>query len=79
MVPVGPDGSVWAIAEYTFEDGVLTIEDLTDACEGPGSYAVEMDGETATFTLVEDACALRSDTVDGITMTKRAREMDAAE
>ncbi len=74
-----PSGELpWLVARYSFENGVITIQDVTgDTCEGPGSYEVAVDGDMATFTLVEDACEARSDHIGGVTLTRRADpEMD---
>lgn len=78
LVPSGD--RPWLVARFSFEDGVITIEDATgDTCQGPGAYEVAVDGDMATFTLVEDACEARSGHIDGVTLTRRADpEMDEA-
>jgi len=70
-IDMGNDGTADVKGTYTFSEGTLTMTDTEGErmCEGSGSYEVSVEGEGATFSLVEDECEGRSQ-MDGETLTK---------
>lgn len=73
LVPVDADMNVWAVASYTMDEGRMAVTDMSGPCgEAEGVYDVAHDGDVVTFTAVEDACEIRSETMNGLSLTKRA-------
>lgn len=62
QVDFGNDGSVDVHSTYTLDGNKISMNDTTkeSPCYGmKGIYEIKIEGDKCTFTVVEDACAVR--------------------
>lgn len=75
MVPGSVDPAMaWAVAGFEAADGQITFSDVAAGCDADGVYAYAVEGDSVTFTRVEDECEGRIRALDGSVLTKRASD-----